>query len=233
MATRALKLTDTTIGRKMVMAVTGLILFGFVIVHMLGNLQIFISAEQFNQYSHMLQSNKTLLWGTRLVLLLAVVAHAVTAVQLTLANKKARPVGYKNKKDIATSYAAKAMPIGGMVILLYILFHLAHLTIASSAPAIAAGLGYNHSPLTASGVPDVYHNVVASFSVPWLTGIYLVAQCCLGLHLYHGAWSIFQSLGLNHKRYNTTLRSAASALALVVVTGFAAVPIAVLLGFVK
>jgi succinate dehydrogenase / fumarate reductase, cytochrome b subunit len=228
MATRALKLTETHIGKKMVMALSGLVLFGFVITHMLGNLQAFISPDKLNQYSHTLHQTPLLLWGARSVLLLAVFAHIVTAVQLTMANKKARPVRYAKKQDVATSYAAKIMPIGGMLLLFYILYHLAHLTVG-----VTAGLGYQHLPTSTTGVPDVYSNIVNSFKVPWLTAIYLVAQVFLGLHLYHGSWSMFQSLGLTHERYNRTLRSAASAFAIAVAVGFAAVPIAVLTGFLK
>ena len=228
MATRALSLTDTTIGKKAVMAASGVILFGFVIGHMLGNLQFFISADAINGYSHTLHSTPVLLWVARATVFLAVLAHIVSAVQLTALNRSARPVAYAKKKDVATSYAAKVMPIGGMVLLLYIIYHLAPLPFG-----VTNGLGYNHLPMDQNGLPDVYFNVVNSFRVPWCTAIYLVAQVFLGLHLYHGSWSMFQSLGLNHARYNETLRSAASAVAIAVVAGFMAVPIAVQLGFVK
>ena len=227
MTTKALTIPDTTVGKKYVMAVSGIVLFGFVIGHMLGNLQVYLGPRAFNEYAKFLHDTPTLLWGTRVVLLLAVSAHIVSAVQLVMLNRQARPVGYQHKKNVATSYAALTMKISGPLILVYIVYHLAHFTFGYNA-----GLGYEHLPMSANGLPDVYHNVVESCQIPWLVGIYVVAQVMLGLHLYHGAWSLFQSLGLNHRRYNETLRSAASAIALATVAGFLAVPIGVFFGLV-
>ena len=197
MTTKALTIPDTTVGKKYVMAVSGIVLFGYVIGHMLGNLQVYLGPRPINEYAHFLHSTPTLLWGTRVVLLLAVSAHIVSAIQLVMRNKEARPVGYQHKKNIATSYAALTMKISGPLILLYILYHLAHLTFGYTA-----GLGYEHLPMDANGLPDVHSNIVNSFKVPWAVGVYVAAQVLLGLHLYHGAWSLFQSLGLNHPRYN-------------------------------
>lgn len=231
MSTRVLTLTNTTIGKKMVMAASGAILFGFVIGHMLGNLQVFLGPEAINGYSHTLHTTPALLWGTRFVLLLAALAHIVTSFQLAAGNRAARPIAYQMRKDVATSYAARTMVWSGPILLLYIIYHLAHLTFG-----VTKGLAYAHlngGIGDANGVPDVYFNVVHSFQIPWLTAIYVVAQCALCLHLYHGAWSMFQSLGLNHKRYNEALRSSAVAVAMAVCVGFVAVPVAVLLGYVR
>jgi succinate dehydrogenase / fumarate reductase cytochrome b subunit len=224
MSTRVLTLTNTTIGKKMVMAASGAILFGFVIVHMLGNLQVFIGPEALNEYSKKLHDMPALLYGARAVLLLAVAAHIVTSLQLTMANKAARPIGYQVRKDVATSYAARTMVWSGPILLLYIVYHIAHLTVGYTK-----GIGYQHDRLDAQGMVNVYQNVVDSFRVPWVTAIYVVAQLALSLHLYHGAWSLFQSLGLNHKRYNETLRSSAVAIAVATCVGFVAVPIAIFL----
>jgi succinate dehydrogenase / fumarate reductase cytochrome b subunit len=233
MSQAPLAITDTTLGKKYVMALSGLVLFGFVIAHMLGNLQVLIGPKAMNEYAHMMQSNPTVLWGARIVLLSAIVLHFGTAFALTAQNKKARPVKYKVKKDVATSYAAKSMIYGGIVILAYIIFHLMHFTITPAAQTIAAKVGYVHSaPFGTEQIPNVYNNVIQSFQNTWVTLVYLVAQIALGLHLYHGAWSITQSLGLTHQRYNDTLRSVAVAFAFVVVIGFSAVPIAVKLGLV-
>jgi succinate dehydrogenase / fumarate reductase cytochrome b subunit len=161
------------------------------------------------------------------VLLLALVAHVGSAIQLAQLNRGARAVRYRVKKNVATSYAARTMVWTGPLVLIYILYHLAHLTLGYNA-----GLGYEHLPLDANGLPDVYHNVVMSFRVPWCVAIYVAAQVMLGMHLYHGAWSMLQSLGLNHARYNETARSAASAVAMAVVVGFLAVPIGVFAGLV-
>lgn len=228
MSTRALSLTHTTIGKKMVMAISGLVLFGFVIGHMLGNLQIFLGPDAINGYSHTLHSTPILLWGARSTLLVAIVAHAVTAIGLVRLNRAARPVAYVSKKDVATDYAAKTMFLSGITIALYVVYHLAHLTYG-----VTKGLGYQHLPLDKNGLPDVYHNVVHSFQVPWCTAVYVLAQLALSMHLYHGAWSLFQSLGLNHERYNETIRSSAVAVAMAVCVGFLAVPIAVFFGVVK
>ncbi len=228
MSTRALTFANTTIGRKVIMAASGAALFGFVIAHMLGNLQVFLGPDAINEYSHKLHEVPALLWGARAGLLVAVAAHIVTAVQLTAHNKRARPVGYRVTTSAATSYAARTMIWSGPILLLYIVYHLAHLTFGYTK-----GIGYQHLPLDGNGLPDVYHNVVESFRVPWVTAVYVVAQLALALHLYHGAWSMFQSLGLNHKRYNEPLRSSAVALAMAVCVGFVAVPLGVLFGLVK
>ncbi len=228
MATKALTIPDTTIGKKVIMATSGVILFGFVIGHMLGNLQVYLGPKPFNEYAHFLQTTPSLLWGTRIALLVAVVAHIVTAFQLARLNTGARPSRYQMKKPVATTYAARTMIWSGPILLAYIVYHLAHLTVGYTA-----GLTYDPAALDPNGMKAVYGAVVASFSVPWCAAIYVVAQVMLGLHLYHGAWSMFQSLGLNHRRYNDTLRSAASAIALATVIGFMAVPIGVLAGGVK
>jgi succinate dehydrogenase / fumarate reductase cytochrome b subunit len=227
MTAKALTIPDTTIGKKVVMAVSGLVLFGFVIGHMLGNLQVYLGSKAFNEYAKLLHDMPALLWGTRFALLLAVVAHVASALQLTARNKKARPTGYKMQKSRTTSAAAKSMTYGGIAIVLYVIYHLAHFTFG-----VTKGLGYDHLPMDANGLPDVYFNVVTSFQVPWCAALYVVANVVLGFHLYHGAWSLFQTLGLNHRRYNETLRSAASAIAIATVAGFMAVPIGVVLGFV-
>ncbi len=226
MATKALRVPDTTIGKKVIMATSGVVLFGFVIGHMLGNLQVYLGRAAFNAYAEFLHSTPSLLWGTRVVLLLAVTAHVVTAVQLARLNQSARPRSYQVKKNATTSYAARTMLWSGPILFIYLVYHIAHLTLGYSA-----GLGYEHT-VDPRGMPDAFTHVVTSFKVPWCTGIYVVAMIMLGLHLYHGAWSLFQSLGLNHRRYNETLRSAASAIALATVAGFLAVPIGVFMGWV-
>ena len=231
MSTKALTIADTTLGKKYVMAITGVVLFGFVIAHMLGNLQVFLGYEAIDSYSKMLHDNPTLLWTARGVLLFSVVAHIVTAVQLASRNKAARPTPYRHaKRNIVTTYAARTMIWSGPILALYIVFHILHLTVGDSA-GVSTALGYQHlQPLDPHGMNNVHANLVRSFQVPWCTAIYVVAQLALGLHIYHGAWSLFQSLGLNHKRYNETLRSVTSAIALAVVVGFLSVPIAIQTG---
>ncbi len=199
------------------MALSGVVLFGFLVAHMLGNLQLFVGPQAFNGYSEFLHSKPALLWAARAALLLAALLHMWSAFVLWSTNRQARPVGYRRKKSVATSYAARTMVWTGPIVILYLGYHLAHLTFG-----FTDGLPYVHSQ------SDVYANVVHSFQFWPAATAYLVANVALGFHLYHGAWSLLQTLGVNHPRYNELLRSAAVAVALVVVLGFISVPAAVL-----
>jgi succinate dehydrogenase / fumarate reductase cytochrome b subunit len=219
---RSLTLFDATIGKKAIVAVTGIVLFGFVVVHMLGNLQVFLGPEALNGYAEKLKSIPLVLWGARSVLLISVVLHIAFSIQLVLESNQARPVAYRTKHSIATSYAARTMKFSGPLLALFIVYHLAHFT----WPGVAMG-AYQHDP------HDVYGNFVNGFRVPWVTAIYLVAQAALGLHLYHGAWSLFQTLGLNHPRYNRVRQNLPRALAFLVVAGNVSMPLAVLAGIIR
>jgi succinate dehydrogenase / fumarate reductase cytochrome b subunit len=219
---KTLTLTDTTVGKKALLAVSGAILFGFVIVHMLGNLQIFLGPEVYNHYAEAAKSNPVVLYGARSVLLVAVVTHIVLVIQLYARSLAARPVGYRVKKNIATSYAGATMKYSGPALLLYILFHLAHFT----APGMSLG-DYDHSPV------DVYSNVINAFQIPWVALLYVTANLLLGMHLYHGAFSLLQSLGLNHPRYNTRARHGARFFAFLVTTGNVVMPLSVLFGIIR
>jgi len=218
---KALTFTDTSVGKKALLAVSGAVLFGFVIQHMLGNLQVFLGPEVFNHYAESIKSNGALVWSVRSVLLLALVTHVVLVVQLYTRSLSARPVAYRVKKNIATSYAAATMKYSGPALLLYILFHLAHFT----APGLSLG-GHEFNPV------DPYGNFVSSFQVPWVTLLYVVANLLLGMHLYHGAYSLLQSLGLNHPRYNSKARHGARAFAFLVTAGNVIMPLSVLFGLI-
>jgi len=219
---KALTLLDTTVGKKAALAVTGVILFGFVIGHMLGNLQVLLGPEVFNGYAAGIKEKPVLLWGVRLVLLASVLVHTTIVLELYGKSVAARPVGYLVKKNIATSYAGATMKYSGPALLLYIIFHLAHFTYPGMALA-----NYEHSPL------DVYGNFVNAFQIPWVALVYVTANLLLGMHLYHGAFSLLQSLGLNHPRYNRRARLGARAFALLVTTGNVAMPLSVLLGVIR
>ncbi|HEX3469781.1 MAG TPA: succinate dehydrogenase cytochrome b subunit [Silvibacterium sp.] len=218
---RAASFWQSTNGKKIVMAVTGAILFAFVIGHMLGNLQVFEGPEKLNAYSHFLHSVGELLWPVRIVLLAAVALHITATVQLALRNKKARPVGYSRKEAINSSYASRTMYWSGPIVLAFIIFHLLHFTGGIIHPQATFVEG------------DVYGNVVAGFQVWWVSVWYIFAVSLLGLHLRHGIWSMFQSVGLNHPRYTPLLKSAAIWIAVVIVLGYISIPISVLLGLVK
>jgi succinate dehydrogenase / fumarate reductase cytochrome b subunit len=219
---RVLALTDTTIGKKAALAVSGVVLFGYVIIHMAGNLVTFAGEEAYNAYAASAKSNALVLWGARGVLFIAFVVHVALVIELYVKTLAARPVAYRIKRNIATSYAASAMKYSGPALLLFVLFHLAHFTY----PGIALG-AYVHSPT------DVYGNFVNAFAIPWLAAVYVTANLLLGLHLYHGAFSMLQSLGLAHPRYDEKLRGASRAFAFLVTAGNVALPLSVLFGLIR
>ncbi len=211
---------NSTNGKKAVMAVTGAILFGFVIGHLAGNLQIFEGREKINAYGRFLHSISELLWPVRIVLLVSVALHITATVQLALLKKRARPVGYSRKQAISSSYASRTMYWSGPIVLAFIVFHLMQFT-----------LGYIH-PNAVYIQDDIFHNVVSGFRVWWVSAWYILAMCLLGMHLRHGIWSMFQSLGLNHPRHTPILKSAALFIALAIVLGFISIPISILIGVV-
>jgi succinate dehydrogenase / fumarate reductase cytochrome b subunit len=213
---------DTTVGKKALLAVSGAVLFGFVLQHMLGNLQVFLGPEVYNHYAESIKGNAALVWSVRGILLVALVVHVVLVLQLYARSLAARPVAYRVKKNIATSYAAATMKYSGPALLLYILFHLAHFT----APGLSLG-DHQFSPL------DVYGNFVASFQLPWVTLLYVTANLLLGMHLFHGAYSLLQSLGLNHPRYNNRARLAARGFAILITAGNVIMPLSVLFGIIR
>ena len=221
---KTLSLFDSTIGKKAVMALTGLVLLGFVIGHMLGNLQVYLGADALDGYAHKLRTLGPLLWGVRGVLLLALLLHGWMVVDLYARSATARPISYRVYNTVATNYAAKAMWLSGVVILLFVVYHLAHFTY----PGLSMSSTYAHD---AHG--KVYQKVVNGFRVPWVSGVYLLAQILLGMHIFHGAWSVLQTLGVSHPSYNIRLRGFARTLAVIIVVGNCSIPMAVLAGLVK
>ncbi len=206
---------------KIVMAITGLILVGFVVVHCIGNALIYAGPEAINGYGHLLHNSHGLIWVARAVLVGSVILHIVSALRLAARNKAARPQAYRVKHDIATNYAARTMVWSGPILLAFLVYHLAHLTLGVTPGA------YQHSP------DDVYSNLVNGFSIPWVAGLYIVAMLGLGNHLFHGVWSMFQSLGINHSAYNVRLKRLAICIALFVTLGNISYPLAVLTGIVR
>ncbi|MBT9329971.1 succinate dehydrogenase cytochrome b subunit [Acidipila sp. 4G-K13] len=203
------------------MAVTGAIMFLFIIGHVAGNLQIFEGPDKLNAYGHFLHSIGEILWVVRVVLIASVILHITATVQLALRNKAARPVGYSRKQAINSSYASRTMYWSGPIVLVFIIFHLLQFT-----------AGYIH-PGSQFIEGDVYHNVVAGFQVWWVSVWYIFAVSLLGLHLRHGIWSAFQSIGYNHPRHTPLLKKAALIIALLITLGYISIPISVLLGLVK
>ncbi len=207
----------STIGKKIVMAATGLIGVGFVIGHMLGNLQVFLGPTKFNAYAHFLRSLGELLWVVRAILVAAVVLHVLAAVQLSRLRLAARPVGYKlgSQREVST-FAARTIRWGGALLLIFIVFHILHFT------TLSIFRDYSRT--------DVYGNVVRGFGVWWVVLLYVAAMAALGLHLYHGLWSSVRTLGASKASVDPLRRPAAAALAVIVWLGFTVIPIAVFAG---
>ena len=214
-----LALIRSSIGRKIIMAVTGVALFGFVLAHMAGNLQAFAGPTKLDEYGAALRKVPALLWATRLGLLGAALLHVWAAASLTLASWGARPQGYRTLRSQDSTYASRSMRISGVVLLVFIAYHLLHFTVGSVNPDFVEGA--------------VNHNVVTGFRVLWVTGFYVVSMACLGLHLWHGVWSMTQTLGLAHPRYDALRENAATLFTLIVVLGFLTVPLGVLAGFLR
>lgn len=225
--TGAMTLYRSSIGKKAVMAVTGFIWVGFVIVHMIGNLKMYFGPEDYNTYGEFLREvgyplfpHTALLWIFRIVLIGAIFFHILAATQLTMMNQSSRPSGYGQTDRVQPLYvyASRTMRWGGVIILLFIIYHILHFTTGTLHGDFIYG--------------DVYHNVVTGFRVWWVSAVYILAMVALGLHLLHGVWSMFQTLGWNSSRYTRFLRGLALVVTAVVVLGNISFPLAVLAGIV-
>ena len=207
----------TTVGKKVVMAVTGIILFGFLVGHMAGNLQFFLGPEVINAYAENLRHLPALLWAVRIGLLVAAILHIAASISLARIQNLARPVRYTRKNNVGSNYASRTMYWSGPIVLAFLIYHLLHLTFGVVHP--------DFRELRA------YENLVAGFSNPIVSIAYIVAVVLLGMHLYHGLWSMFQTLGAAHPAYTPKLKAFAKFATVVIVLGFLAVPIAILAGF--
>ena len=218
-----LRFYDSTIGKKVIMAVTGVVLFGFIIGHLLGNLQIYLPADaegiyKLDTYAKFLHGNPGLLWGARVVLLISVLLHIWSSISLAQGQRKARPIAYRKKDNAHSSYASRTMQLSGPIVALFILYHLLHFTGGQAHPHFSE---------------SVRQNVVVGFQ-DWPASLaYICAITLLGLHLNHGLWSLFQTLGVSHPRYTPLLKGFAIALSFFVVAGNISIPAAVLLGLLK
>lgn len=222
---KVLGLYHTSIGKKVLMATTGIVLAGFVLVHMIGNLKIYQGAVKYDAYAVGLREfgapflgHGQFLWIARIVLLACVGIHIVAAIQLTRMSWAARPVGYRKGNSLEFSYASRTMRWGGLIVGLFVVYHLLHLTTGTLHPEFEHGA--------------VYANVVAGFSVWWVSAIYVAAMIALGFHLYHGLWSMTQTLAIENPRVKRWRRPVSAAFALVVVVGNISIPVAVLTGVV-
>lgn len=224
-ALRASRFFRSSIGAKFAMALTGLGLVGFVFMHMVGNLQIFLGPEAINRYAAFLKGLGELLWVARLGLLAMVAVHVASAVRLVKLNREARPVAYQFSGSVQLSYASRTMPMSGVIILAFLVYHLLHFTVGSTHPEYFA----LHDEW---GRHDVYSMVVLSFQSWTLVGFYVLAQALLCMHLSHGVSSLFQSLGINFPAANSVIRGLGPAVAWTLFVGNVSIPLACALGFV-
>jgi len=216
---RPAQLWNSTVGKKIVMALTGAIGVGYLAAHVSGNLLVFAGPEKINTYAALLKSNPGLLWTARTILIVAVLLHIIAAYQLARTSQKSRPISYKRWRAVGSDFASRTMRWTGPLVGLFIVYHLLHFTLGTVHPSFDER--------------NVYHNVISGFQVWYVSAIYIIAMLALSLHLYHGAWSMFESLGINHLKYNRLIRVLATVVTVVVVVGFISIPVAVLLGFIS
>ena len=220
------RLWRSSLGKKYVMAITGFGLWIFVIVHMLGNLQIFLGPEKINSYAALLKATPALLWSARIGLLFIATLHVVAATQLVRANRRARPISYKFKKPVDSTFANRTMWISGLIIFAFILFHLAHFTFGWVYPEFLR-------MEDAAGRHDVYRMMITGFSNPVVSIFYIVSMGLLLSHLSHGVSSLFQSLGLRSKKTFGFFDKLAKISALALFIGNSLIPLAIMFRFVR
>jgi succinate dehydrogenase / fumarate reductase cytochrome b subunit len=217
----------SSVGRKMIVAITGVILILFVIGHLLGNLQIFLGPEWINAYSQHLRDLGPLLWLIRIILLATVLAHIYFTILLAIENRRARPKAYKDRDYVKATWASRHMVVSGLVVLAFIIFHLLHFTARKFNPQFPL---LKLDPLNRY---DVYSMMVYGFQNYYVSGFYILGLFLLTLHLSHGSSSFFQSLGLNNKKLAPRLAAGGRILAWLLFIGYASIPVAILLGLIK
>jgi succinate dehydrogenase / fumarate reductase cytochrome b subunit len=222
----SLEFYSSSVGKKVIMAVTGVILIGYILLHLAGNLLIFLSPSALNDYSKFLNDLGPGLWAARIILLTAVGLHIWSAVQLAVENRKAKGPHYQFKRSIQTTYAARTMVFSGLIILAFIIYHLLHFTIRVTNPEIS------HLK-DALGRHDVYSMVILSFQNVYVSAFYILAIFLLSLHLSHGFSSMFQSVGLNNEQSLPQLKWIGKVFSLLIFAGYASIPVCILLRVVK
>lgn len=229
-------LLGSSVGHKLIVAVTGSLLFLFVLAHLVGNLQFYLGPDTINAYGHLFQDNESLRWPIRLALLMTVGLHAWTAAKLDLANRKARPLGYDgDPPPVAASYASRTMLMTGLVVAAFVIYHLLHFTVR--APVVnLTGQDFS-SLMEPSGHEHERHNIFAmmvlGFRQPLVSAFYLVGVGLLCFHLSHGIRAVFQSLGLKNGKWDPVVNRVAPVIAWLLFLGYGSIPVSVLLGFGK
>jgi succinate dehydrogenase / fumarate reductase cytochrome b subunit len=227
LVTAPLPFYRSSVGKKYIVAITGVVLIGFIVGHLLGNLQIFLGPDWINSYAEHLRELGPFLWVIRALLLLTVLLHIFYTISLAIENRRARPVRYKKKENIKATFASRSMALSGLILLAFILYHLAHFTVRVTDPRF---LLLKADPLNRY---DVYSMMVYGFQNYFVSGFYVVGMFLLALHLSHGTSSFFQSLGLNDKTLTPKLATAGRIFAWLIFIGYTSIPVAVLLHLVK
>ena len=220
----------SSLGKKFVMAVTGFILFGFVLGHLAGNLQIFFGPETINRYGKFLHENVELLWPVRIILVAVVGLHVWAAIAVSLENKAARPVAYAEYKPVGSTYASRTMLMSGIILFVFLIYHLLHYTVQMPAVNLT---GKDFTKMVEGGHTDVFAMMVTGFRQPFVSLFYVVGVGLVCLHLSHGVSSMFQSLGWKNEAYRPILDRLAHIVAVLIFFGYISIPIAILLGFGK
>ncbi|MBS3940209.1 MAG: succinate dehydrogenase cytochrome b subunit [Actinobacteria bacterium] len=222
-----LELYGSAVGKKYVMAITGIVWLGYIFAHMVGNLKIYTGAADFNKYAEFLRTGLLVpivpeegaLWLMRILLIVTLFLHIMAAYQLTVMNRNARPERYQARREyVAADFAARTMRWTGVIVLLFLLYHIADLTLGWTNPAAAGS--------------TPFEKLVASFEQPLVAAFYVIANLALGIHIYHGAWSLFQSMGWNNRKFNHWRRAFAVGFAVIVIGGNVSFPLAVQFGLV-
>jgi succinate dehydrogenase / fumarate reductase, cytochrome b subunit len=219
-------LISSSIGKKILVAVTGFVSFGYIVGHMIGNLQIFAGPDRINNYAEFLHSLGPVLWLIRIVLICLFGLHIWFGIQLKLENMAARPVAYAKKKAQKTTLAARYMWLTGLMVFAFFVYHILHFTARVTDPR------YAHLTDSA-GRYDVYKMVILGFQNTWIAGFYIVAVGLLCYHLSHGIASMFQSLGLNNDQYEPKLKLLGNLVAILIFLGYASIPVSILLGYIQ
>jgi succinate dehydrogenase cytochrome b subunit len=221
----------SSLGKKYIMAVSGCLLFLFVIAHLIGNLQVFLGQEYIDRYGNLLQTNIEILWPVRVILIALVVLHIWSAAALSLENKAARPVDYAAYRPIGSSYASRTMLMSGLIVFAFITYHLLHFT-AQVRYINLTGQDFK-AFIDPQGRHNIFKMMVVGFSNGWVSAFYILGVGLLCLHLSHGASSMFQSMGWRNATYRKFLDGAARVVAILIFLGYISIPVAILLGYGK
>ncbi len=225
------RIWHSSLGKKYIMAISGLVLIGFVVAHLLGNLQVFLGPEALNRYGHFLQTTPELLWPARIGLLVMVGLHIAAAVALTTQNRAARPVPYAHYEVVAASYASRTMMMSGIIVAVFIIYHLLHFTV--QVPTINFTNQDFRQLEDLKQRHDIYRMMIAGFRNPLASGFYVLGIALLCLHLSHGISSLFQSLGFSNRAFGRFLDGFAIVAAWLIFLGYCSIPAAILIGWIK